>query len=160
MTLIASEPAGDDHGIPEVPLALGLLGLAPFIGLALCVALRSPSLLGVEAATALLGYGAVILSFLGGTHWGLALRLPARDTRALLFIASAAPPLWAWGAVLVGGAGGLAMIAAGLLAQGAADGLYAGRFAAPRWYGRHRLALATLAAISTAAAAVVVGFAG
>ena len=141
------------------PDLFGLLGLAPFIGLALAVALGAPRIGGVDAASALLGYGSVILSFLGGAHWGLALRHPAKDTRSRLYLAAMAPPLWAWAGLLVGGAGGLGMMAAGLAAHGAVDGTFATRFAAPRWYGRLRLLLATLATISTAAAAVVVAYA-
>ncbi len=159
MTLIASEPAGEDHDIPELPLALGLLGLAPFIVLSLCVALGASGVAGITPAAALLGYAAVILSFLGGVHWGLAPRHPAKDIRTGLYLAAMAPPLWAWAGLLAGGAAGLGMAAAGLAAHGAVDAAYATRFAAPRWYRRFRLLLATLAMISTTAAAVVVAYA-
>lgn len=156
MTLIASEPIADDHDIPEAPLALGLAGLAPFIGLSLAIALNAPVLAGLDTAFALLGYGAAILSFLGGVHWGLALRHPARATRNALYVAAVVPPLWAWAGLLAGGAAGLGTMAVGLAAHGALDGVFVTRFAAPRWYGRLRLLLATLATISTAAAAAVV----
>lgn len=155
MTLIASEPIGEEHGIPELPLLLGLAGLAPFIGLALAVAVKAPPVAGVSAGVALLGYGAAILSFLGGAHWGLALRHPSPSMRKRLYGGAMVPPLWAWAGLLVGGGAGLAMTALGLAAHGVVDALYASRFAAPRWYGRLRLLLATLATISTAAAAVV-----
>jgi hypothetical protein len=160
MTLIASEPAGDDSDIPELPLALGLAGLAPFIGLALCVALGAPQVWGVEPAAALLGYGATVLSFLGGAHWGLALRHPNGSLRRKLYVGAMAPPLWAWAGLIVGGAVGLGMTAVGLVLHGAVDGAFATRFAAPRWYGRLRLLLAALATVSTAAAAVVVAYGG
>lgn len=156
MTMIASEPIGDDHDIPLLPLALGLAGLAPFIGLALAVALQAPPVMGVQASGALAAYGAAILSFLGGVHWGLALRHPSPDIRRGLYVAAVIPSLWAWAALLVGGAVGLFMLAAGLAAHGAADTLYATRFAAPRWYPRLRLLLATLATVATVAAAVVI----
>lgn len=156
MTLIVSEPARDERDIPPTPLALGLAGLAPFIALALAVALQHRDIAGVDAAQALLGYGAAILSFLGGVHWGLALRHPSAATRRLLYALSVAPPLWAWAALVVGEAAGLAMLAAGLAAHGALDGLRAGRFAAPRWYPALRALLATLSTIATAAAAVVI----
>lgn len=156
MTLIASEPIGDDHEIPAVPLALGLAGLAPFIGLALAVALQHGDFGGLDAATALLGYGATILSFLGGVHWGLALRHPSAEIRNGLYVMAVAPPLWAWVGMMVGGATGLGLMAAGLAAHGVLDGLRAARFAAPRWYPRLRALLAVLATIATIAAAVVV----
>ncbi|WP_020180123.1 DUF3429 domain-containing protein [Methylopila sp. M107] len=157
MTLIASEPIGDDAEIPALPLWLGLAGLAPFIGLALVVALHGPDLPGFDAGRALRAYGAVILSFLGGAHWGLALRHPAPDTRAALYLGAMVPPLWAWAGLLTGGAAGLGMVALGLAAQGVVDGLASTGFAAPRWYPRFRLLLAALATIATAAAAAVIG---
>jgi hypothetical protein len=48
--------------------ALGLAGLIPFVALALLVALNPR--IKEEAASALLAYGAIILSFLGGIRWG------------------------------------------------------------------------------------------
>jgi hypothetical protein len=156
MTLIASEPVESDREIPLAPLALGLAGLGPFIALSLTLALHGPTLAGIAIAPALLAYGAAILSFLGGVHWGLALRHPAADTRNALYAAAVAPPLWAWAGLMVGGAGGLAMMAAGLAAHGLVDAGFSGRCAAPRWYPRLRLWLSMLATIAVAAAAVVV----
>jgi hypothetical protein len=156
MTLIASEPIGDDREIPVLPLALGLAGLAPFLALSLAVALRHDDLGGIDAGAALLFYGAAILSFLGGAHWGLALRHPAKDIRNGLYLGAMVPPLWAWAGLLAGGAPGLGLLAAGLAAHGALDGLWSTRFAAPRWYPRLRLLLAALATIATTAAAVVI----
>lgn len=159
MTLIASEPIGEDRDIPELPLALGLAGLAPFIALSLAIALQHRMLFGVDSASALSGYGAAILSFLGGVHYGLALRHPAPGVRTGLYVLAAAPPLWAWAGLLAGGATGLGMLAAGLAAQGALDAARATRFAAPRWYPRLRLLLATPATIATVAATVVLAHA-
>jgi hypothetical protein len=55
------------------PLAnrLGYAGLIPFVGLALLLWLVKAEL-HPFVATALLCYGAVIASFLGGIHWGIA----------------------------------------------------------------------------------------
>ena len=57
------------------PLAwrLGHAGLLPFIGGALLVWLVRPDV-HPYVALALSGYAAVIVSFLGGIHWGLAMR--------------------------------------------------------------------------------------
>jgi hypothetical protein len=61
-------------------LLLGLLGLIPFVACAyLACAWRSPD--EGRALIALIAYGAVILSFLGGVHWGFALAEPP-DTLA------------------------------------------------------------------------------
>jgi hypothetical protein len=51
---------------------LGYAGLIPFIGLSLLLWLVKLEL-HPFVATALLCYGAVIASFLGGIHWGIAL---------------------------------------------------------------------------------------
>lgn len=157
MTLIASEPCGEDHEIPARPLALGLAGLAPFIALGLAVALQHPRILGLDAAFALTAYGAIILSFLGGVHWGLAMRHPSAETRARLYVLAVAPPLAAWAGLIVGGAPGLATLAICLAAHGGVDALLATRFAAPRWYPRLRLLLSTIATIAVMAAAAVIG---
>jgi hypothetical protein len=56
-------------------LLLGLLGLIPFLVCAyLACAWRYPA--DGRAVIALISYGAVILSFLGGVHWGFALGEP------------------------------------------------------------------------------------
>lgn len=156
MTLIASEPIGEDREIPAAPLALGLAGLAPLIALSLAIALQHREVAGLDAVFALTAYGATALSFLGGAHWGLALRHPAPDVRTTLYAISVLPPLWCWLALLAGGALGLGMLAVGLAAHGALDALGAGRFAAPRWYPRLRLLLAILATIAVTAATAVI----
>ena len=156
MTLIASEPVRDDGDIPALPLSLGLLGLAPFIALALSIALHGRHLFGLDAAAALTGYGAAALSFLGGAHWGLAMRHPVPETRGGLYLMAVVPPLWAWAGLLIGGGAGLAVLGIGLAAHGVIDGLWSTRFAAPRWYPRLRLLLAALSTIATMAAAAVI----
>jgi hypothetical protein len=56
-------------------LLLGLLGLIPFVACAyLACAWQVPA--DTRPMIALIAYGAVILSFLGGVHWGFALAEP------------------------------------------------------------------------------------
>jgi hypothetical protein len=63
-------------------LLLGLLGLIPFLVCAyLACAWRYPA--DGRAVIALISYGAVILSFLGGVHWGFALAEPPAALAAL-----------------------------------------------------------------------------
>lgn len=58
--------------LPLTAIILGLAGLLPFFGFALAAVStssdRSPAIL-----LALIGYGSVVLGFLGGVHWGLVL---------------------------------------------------------------------------------------
>ena len=61
--------------VPVSVLAYGLLGLVPFVAPPV-VGLLWPELAPVAAWVQAV-YGAVILSFLGGARWGLAVREPA-----------------------------------------------------------------------------------
>lgn len=88
--------------IPKPALILGLAGLLPFILGALGGWLADPARAGF-ALNAMLGYGAVILSFLGGVHWGRALApdLAPRPPWPLM-LWSVTPSLLAWGAMFTG----------------------------------------------------------
>lgn len=84
------------------PLAfvLGFAGLVPFVACGLA-ALALPDERAERMMVALIGYGAVILSFLGGVHWGFALADPeARLVRARLAL-GVLPSLVGWLAVLL-----------------------------------------------------------
>lgn len=62
------------HRIPDPARILGFAGLVPFWA-AMVVAWGVPAWSGAALAAQLL-YGALILSFLGGVHWGDALMAP------------------------------------------------------------------------------------
>ena len=87
---------------------LGYAGLLPFL-LALLVMLVSP----VFGTRMMLAYAAVILSFVGAIHWGLALE--RRHQAATTFVASILPALLAWLALLMPSMAGLLTLSAGLL---------------------------------------------
>lgn len=93
--------------------ALGYAGLLPFVAGA--AALWGLSLPGLQlwAGTALVVYGALIASFLGGIHWGLAMQgvLPV----GLRLGWGVLPSVVAWAAVLLPLDTGLLLLA-GLLA--------------------------------------------
>ena len=79
---------------PAAAQWLGYAGLLPFAGLALCAYFGG----GEMAALARQGlylYGAIILSFLGGLHWGR-LSTPGQDFSAGWLIWSVLPSLWGW----------------------------------------------------------------
>lgn len=77
---------------------LGHLGLVPFVLGALLVWVVNAEA-RPYAAHALSAYGALIVSFLGGIHWGLAFRLSAPP--ATLFLWGVVPSLVAWPAVMM-----------------------------------------------------------
>jgi hypothetical protein len=144
--------------VPASAAWLGGLGALPFLGLAGAAAFLSGSHRGL-ASQALEAYGAVILSFLGGVHWGLAMGSHRgqgdRTGLAPRLVVSVAPSLVGWLAVLVGGSTGLAILAVGVAAMLFVD-LRATRLGqAPPWYPKLRipLSLVVIAALLVGAMA-------
>jgi hypothetical protein len=145
VTVHTGLPLGAPPPIPPVVLTWGFLGVLPFLTCPLAGA-RDP------AAVVLAGYGAFILSFLGGARWGLAdareapsprvvclAMLPTMGGLALLKLTGVAPGLqlfglatalaavWAWEVWSGGLPGWYAQLRSILTAgAGAATGLCAG----------------------------------
>lgn len=144
-----------ERTIPIVPLALGLGGLVPFVGLALLVVTGWAARIGMSGdlvRAALLAYGAIIASFLGGIRWGLALRESGRAA-ALDLVLSVVPSLVAWACLALPrpfDAGALGLL---LLAWGAVDQDLPRRGLAPAWFGRLRVILSGVAGLAMLAAA-------
>ncbi len=108
-----SSPQSSDLTQPgRIAWALGLGGLIPFVALA-ALQWVSPPGWRMLAASALLGYGALIVSFLGGIHWGLAMRESPVPARRLLWGIS--PSLLGWLAVLLDSPWGQGVLALSLL---------------------------------------------
>ena len=83
--------------IPSVPLALTLVGLMPLVALALSLWL-APGDYQTAAMNALTTSAAVILSFMGGVQWGLAVATHdnAPHSARSMFLLSVVPCLLAW----------------------------------------------------------------
>lgn len=138
--------------IPLAPLAIGLAGLIPFWGLAL--ALLTHSALGLPAATvdsALATYAAIIISFLGGIRWGLAVSNAANSTES--YALSIVPSLAAWPALAVPEPWRLVILGLLAVALGPIDLSLVRSGAAPAWFGRLRLILSTGAGVALLLAA-------
>ena len=130
----------------SVPLSagwLGGLGAVPFICLAGSIPFV-PVEARVIATHALVAYGATILSFLGGIHWGLSIRpgssgvsdeLPSR------LILSVIPSLIGWVALLLHERSGLLMLAAAFAIMLLLDIRATRRGEAPLWYPKLRAPL-------------------
>jgi hypothetical protein len=86
-------------GVPVLAQWLGYAGLAPFVAGALELWLL-PGVLVDFIERALLTYAAVILSFMGAVHWGLAMR-SHRDVINLQLGLSVIPALLAWVALML-----------------------------------------------------------
>jgi hypothetical protein len=114
---------------------LGYAGLIPFvIGAALAV--LGPPSWRAWAAFALAAYGAVILSFLGAVHWGLALRASPEESSAAWPRPGLGvlPALVGWVGLLLPAPFGLALLATGLLAVAATETVAARRGLLPPGY--------------------------
>jgi hypothetical protein len=127
---------------------LGLSGLLPFAAAALAV-LLAPDHWSGFARGALIAYGAVILSFLGAVHWGLALRAPAAEAWATPWrlVLGVVPSLISWVAMLLFEAPSLILLAGGVLGTAAVEQWAAGRGLVPVFYMRLRWVLSLGAAV-------------
>ncbi|MGJ5042054.1 MULTISPECIES: DUF3429 domain-containing protein [unclassified Bradyrhizobium] len=100
-------------GVPASMRILGLAGLIPFAGLAV-LAIAGDDPIRLAALRAQIGYGAVIVSFLGAIHWGVAVQTPAlagwpRMSWGVM------PSLLGWVALLLPALPALVLLAAALL---------------------------------------------
>lgn len=133
--------------LPRLARLLGLAGLLPFLGsLALAAA-------GAEAArgaalSALAAYGAVILSFLGAVHWGLALGPGRPEAVGARLGLGVLPALIGWVALLLPPVPALLLLAAGLLGTAGVETLAARRGMLGAAYLRLRWGLSLAAAAS------------
>ena len=93
-------PAHLHIGAPSVlARRLGYAGLLPLAGLAAALWLVRADM-QVFLAAALVGYSALIASFLGGVHWGIAAQLPQRNA-GFHYAWGVVPSLLAWVAMLL-----------------------------------------------------------
>jgi hypothetical protein len=152
-----------DH-IPSAALWLGVAGLIPFVGCATEIALGwplPPKFIG-PALYAIQLYGAVILSFMGGVQWGLAVHDIISDTTHgsawRRYGISVLPAFAAWAGLWVGGRNGLLTVAAGLALLLAYDMWTVARGEAPAWYARLRAGLTAVAVTTLVIASVFLPF--
>ena len=145
--------------VPTSAAWLGSLGALPFVGLAGMMPLSTGDF-HILISHALAAYGATILSFLGGVHWGLAIAsrssadegaLPARLTLSVL------PPLIGWAALVVGSTYGLLIlaVATGMMLWVDIRATRIGH--APLWYRKLRIPLTCVVVAALLFAAVAQG---
>ena len=123
------------------PTLLGLGGLIPFV-LLTGLSLLGPAPWREFVMTALLAYGAVILSFLGGITWGLA--VDEKLTRRPIYLASMVPFFAAWLALLLQPLAGLILLACAFLAALANDFMLKRAGLSPQWFMTLRLSLTVI----------------
>jgi len=139
-----AEPETDDRSIPPMALWLGLLGLIPFIGLTALYVLQMENRIGWTpgyARDVLVSYGAIILAFLGGIRWGVALKHGNSAHAVRMFILSVVVPLAAWVALFLPKPHDVTWLIAIFLIVGVADVSLVSKGHAPRWFGTLRTIL-------------------
>ena len=138
----------NDETLKSVPKAaswLGGLGLAPFVYFALVVEHLDLGM-KVSASFALVAYGAVILSFLGGIHWGLAIASATVSWSRLGL--STLPSLIAWAALIIPFAQGVLLLAISFACALAIDWRATNVGEAPAWYPKLRWPLTVVTIIA------------
>lgn len=132
-----------DFVAPRPARVLGYLGLIPFVAGALLMWVPP---LAILAERAVLSYGAVILSFMGAVHWGLAMHSthPARDRQLAL---SVLPALVAWVALLLPPLAAFPVLIVSFTALNAVDRQAVAMGAAPRWYPTLRFPLTVIVVV-------------
>ena len=129
----------DVSSVPSAAAWLGGLGIIPFVGLSLATPFAS-DVLEARLSFALMAYGAIILSFLGGIHWGLAIgAVPQTDNALWRRIAlSILPSLVAWVALLTPSSIGFLVLAAAFVAMLLVEIRASRIHEAPAWYPKLR----------------------
>ena len=130
---------------------LALAGFIPFAVLAGGIAiLPQHHPLSPTLSDAVRTYAAVILSFLGGIRWGMALTRTPPDGRDIAI--SVAPSLAGWFALFFPPAASFGLLLLAVCAQGAWDSLSIHAGLGPRWFAKIRIVLTILVAAALAVA--------
>lgn len=137
--------------LPRTVAWLGYGGLIPFLILPPASLLDQQH--GAVWSDALYAYGAIILSFIGALHWGLAMSLPelSERQRSTWFSWSVVPALIAWPAVLFSPPLATPLLVFGFIAHYLQDRRLAGQTPLPGWYLPLRLRLSSVAVVSLVA---------
>ena len=133
--------------LPRSVAWLSYGGLIPFVALTAAFLLDPHhSLLWSDA---LIGYGAVILSFVGALHWAFAMTLPdlTEQQRTARFVWSVVPALLAWPALLGDATMASFLLVPGFVAHYLQDKRLAHSQTLPDWYLPLRLHLTSVACL-------------
>jgi hypothetical protein len=140
-----------DTRIPLTPLLLGLSGLIPFGVLSGLMLTGKTELLGLSYDRTVLFlcvYGAVILSFVGGARWGLALTYEDQKKARRDYVISIIPALLGWSCLMLEPMLALRALCILTIFLALLDYGLICRGDAPVWYGRLRLMLGAGAGLS------------
>lgn len=147
----------DHDSIPRAALALGWSGVIPFALLSTLTFVGVSDWNGTQGPF-LVAYGAVILSFMGGIHWGLARAVPSTmsvNRQTAMLIVSVLPALTGWVATMFPISCALIVLSVSFLALLAFDLWSVREGGAPSWYARLRRHLTTAVVFCLVATALV-----
>lgn len=143
--------------VPVPALVLGFAGLIPFVALVppIVSMLPLPEALFAVHAEAQAAYAAVIVTFLGAVHWGLAMANYSAKDKAnkitfttLRYVWSVIPSLVAWPALLLPPAPKFAVLIFSLGLILGVDVIFTRMKLVPSWFLYLRTPLTTIAALS------------
>ena len=145
---VSANPKSQNEATASMPVVIALLGYGgaiPFLALA-CADLLSLHLPFASPADLLIGYGAIILSFVGALGWGSHLR--DKMISPAIYIWSIIPALMGWVALMAPIAAGALILIIGLVLCWWGDRARIKTGAWPKWMGRLRAHLTLLACFS------------
>ena len=133
--------------LPRSVAWLGYGGLIPFVALTAAFLLDHHH--GLLWSDALIGYGALILSFVGALHWAFAMTLPdlTEQQRTARFVWSVVPALLAWPALLVDATMASFLLVPGFVAHYLQDRRLVRNQSLPDWYLPLRFRLTSVACL-------------
>lgn len=142
----------------EAPMSVSMLGyggLIPFVFLTL--ALWAEPSDSAFWTLALVSYGAVILSFVGAIHWGIAMLSHELGPRIAnrRFVWSVVPSLMGWSATLLSPNWGVWLLVSGFALHYWQDHLLQTYMTLPKWYLPLRRRLSVVACLSLLAASLM-----
>lgn len=153
MIMEQSNSANQDNGtIPTPALLWGWVGVIPFASICFVFGLAEPSL-AAFAQKALAPYGAIVLTFMGGVHWGLQMIREAPEN--LLYTTGIGPSLFAVVAILLPVQLALIILSMGFVGLLLFDLWLMRVGCVPRWYGQLRIQLTSAVLICLAVAGVM-----
>jgi hypothetical protein len=129
--------------------ALGYAGLIPFVVFSIGCWIPLPYV--TNAPYILITYGAVILSFMGAVHWGVAMANKDQQ-QGKFFISSVLPALIAWPALLLAQSLALVILLAGFIGLYTYDRSVEKAQALPGWYIPMRTRLTAVVVLCLASA--------
>jgi len=140
-------------GSEKTAKVLGYAGLIPFIILSIASWIEIPYL--DNAVYALITYAAIILSFMGAIHWGMAMS-KTDNKQSKYFIASVIPALAAWFSLLFTAFFSLIILLTGFISLIIYDLAVEKTQAFPGWYIPMRIRLTFIVVLSLIGALVSV----